>query len=166
MYGGDFVFEELLKNPNLEFYLYGSIAVICSVIVLMGGLKLALVNKVQNKLVRRLILAFSSIAMVFPATYFSCWLSGVGFSRYWQLFVLNALGTILTYWLYENTGLRNLINIVGKTAILKIILAFSKHSENKDVKTSREEAKKEVANLTKEANNTLKKSIDETLKNL
>lgn len=162
--------EAILKNPNLELYLYGGITVICVVIVLMGLIKTILINKIQNKLVRKITLAFSSILMVFPTTLVACEVNGIGMDHYWKVLCANIAGTILAYWLYENTGLRNLINMIGKTAILKIVVAIVTNSKTKSLNEAKKIAKKTADELNKDAKNALKSAADElkdeALKNL
>ncbi len=140
----------------------GGIIVACSVIFLMGVLKKFVFNKVQNKLARKVLLAFGSVVMTFPITALYFVTDSINFRWYWYGCAMTALLTIVTYWLYENTGLRNLIGVIGELTVnkwLKVIyVAFMNKAENTALKNQlamttaelKEEVRKEIHSKVKE----------------
>jgi hypothetical protein len=109
---------------NWQRALLGGIIVVSVVIVLLGCLKGALINKITNKLARKIILAFSSVVLVFPLTALYFVVDGINFDHYWLGSAMNVVLTILAYWAYENTALRDFIHWVGKTVINKFTHYF------------------------------------------
>lgn len=97
----------------------GGIIVACSVIFLMGILKKFVFNRVRNKLARKVLLSFGSVVLVFPITALYFVSDNISFTWYWWGCLLATVLTICTYWLYENTGLRNVIGMVGELTVNK-----------------------------------------------
>jgi hypothetical protein len=143
----------------------GGIIVACSVIFLMGILKKFVFNRVQNKLARKVLLSFGSVALTFPITALYFLSDNISFTWYWWGCLFTAILTIVTYWLYENTGLRNVIGIVGELTVNKwvkvLYVAFMAKAENSVLKNqlamTTEELKVEVR---KEIHNTIKEDKD------
>lgn len=115
-----------LLLANWQKALYGGIIVVSAVIVIMGILKVAF-NKINNKLLRKFLLSFSSVVLVLPVTaiYFAG--AGINFDYYWVGYGLCAFATIIVYWLYENTCLRDLIHKIGSLSIAK----FTSYAANR-----------------------------------
>lgn len=140
----------------------GGIIVTCSVIFLMGILKKFIFNKVKNKLARKALLYFCSIVLVFPITALYFVSDNITFTWYWWGCLLSAMLMILTYSLYENTGLRNIIDLIGGLVVnkwLKVIYeAFINKAENTEIKNQlamtteelKEEVRKEIHTAIKE----------------
>lgn len=140
----------------------GGIIVTCSVIFLMGILKKFIFNKVKNKLARKALLYFCSIVLVFPITALYFVSDNISFTWYWWGCLLSAMLMILTYSLYENTGLRNIIDLIGGLVVnkwLKVIYeAFINKAENTEIKNQlamtteelKEEVRKEIHTAIKE----------------
>lgn len=99
-----------------ELFRLGVIAV-SIVIFLMGVLKSALINKISNKLVRKLILAWGSIIIALPVTAAIVYLKELQSAHFWTFYVINCVSTIITYWFYENTALRDTLSFIGKKAL-------------------------------------------------
>lgn len=149
---------------NWHRALMGGIIVTCSVIFLMGILKKFVFNRVHNKLARKILLSFCSVVLVFPATAIYFVSDNISFTWYWWGCLLCAILTIVTYWLYENTGLRNVIGLVGELTVnkwLKVLYyAFINKTESKDLKNQfvmptaelKEEIRKEIHTRIKEDN--------------
>jgi peptidoglycan/LPS O-acetylase OafA/YrhL len=147
---------------NWHRALMGGIIVTCSVIFLMGILKKFVFNRVQNKLGRKVLLYFCSIVLVFPITALYFLSDGISFTWYWWGCLLSAMLMILTYSLYENTGLRNIIDLIGGLVVnkwLKVFYeAFVSKIESKALKNQlamttaelKEEVRKEIHNTIKE----------------
>lgn len=150
---------------NWQCALMGGIIVTCSVIFLMGMLKKFVFNRVHNKLARKVLLSFCSVVLVFPATAIYFVSENIPFTLYWWSCLLFAILTIVTYWLYENTGLRNFIGFVGELTVNKwvkvIYAAFMVKEDNTVTKNqlamTTEELKEEVR---KEIHNTIKEDKD------
>ena len=140
----------------------GGIIVACSVIFLMGILKKFVFNKVQNKLARKVLLSLCSVVLVFPVTALYFVSDNINFQWYWWGCLLTSMLTILTYWLYENTGLRNAIGAIGELTVNKwvkvIYVAFMNKVESNALKNQlamttaelKEEVRKEIHNTIKE----------------
>lgn len=140
----------------------GGIIVACSVIFLMGILKKIVFNRVQHKLARKVLLSFFSVVLVMPITAIYFVTDNISFTWYWWGCLLTAMLTILTYWLYENTGLRNVIGLVGELTVNKwvkvIYVAFMNKMDNAALKNQlamttaelKEEVRKEIHNTIKE----------------
>lgn len=140
----------------------GGIIVACSVIFLMGILKKFVFNRVQNKLARKILLSFCSVVLTFPVTALYFVSDNINFQWYWWGCLLTSILTILTYWLYENTGLRNVIGVIGELTVNKwvrvIYVAFMNKLENTALKNQlamttaelKEEVRKEIHNTIKE----------------
>lgn len=144
---------------NWQEIVLATAIIVCSVIATLGGIKFSLIDKIKNKLVRKIILAFSSLVLILPITafYFVC--GGYSFDIYWySVFALMPI-EIVVYWLYENTGLRNAINKLGSFCCHKIIVAFCASVVDDDNKRTREKliaTNKELKDFTKE---TITKSV-------
>ena len=108
-------FEVFLMN--LERAFYGYLIVVSAIIVLMGLLKKAAFNKIGNKTLRKVLLAFTSLALVLPFTALYFLGDDINFKYYWVGCAMNGLALIVTYWFYENTALRNLINQIGSLTL-------------------------------------------------
>lgn len=150
---------------NWQDAVIGGTIVTCSVIFLMGILKKFIFGKIRNKLIRKVVLAFVSVCMVFPITaiYFVSY--HISFEVYWWACLGMAILTILTYWLYENTGLRNLISLIGEATVGKwatvIYYAFMTKAENKEVKNQLTKATDELkADVRKEIHSIVKEDKD------
>lgn len=106
---------------NFQDFFVGGVIVASTTIVLMGFLKKFVFNRIANKLVRKCVLSFSSLVVCLVVTF--CFLVGNGLpaERFFFVYAVNAISTIITYWFYENTGLRNLITFIGDKTIKKYI---------------------------------------------
>lgn len=111
---------------NWQDTFVGGAIVVGVVIFLMGLLKTVLFNRITNKLFRKIILSFFSLILVFPVTIGMMWYKGFDMSHIWIFYAINAVATVLIYWLYENTGLRNLLSLIGRNTVLRLITALTK----------------------------------------
>lgn len=145
------IFNLLLENWQ-DVMIGGSIMV-CSIVVIMGILKKAILGKIPNKLVRKVVLAFSSIVLAFPVTAIYFFAQSINFKYYGWGCGLVALTTIIVYWLYENTCLRELISLIGEKTIVKLIAVIA----DSFVKKSKKE---ELQEQLSESTNELKLSVD------
>lgn len=129
---------------NWEDLLMGGAIVVSVVIFLMGVLKGLLLNKIKNELARKVILAWTSLIVVLPVTALYLVVKGANMDHFWFIYTVNCVITVLTYWLYENTALRNSLHAVGK----KIVMAFISGEKipKKDAKEILTEVVKDLSN--------------------
>ena len=140
---------------NWQDAVVGGVIIACAIIALVGILKKFLFNKISNKLVRKVVLACTSVVLVLPATALYFVSADVGFNYYWLSCLAIAVLTVIGYWLYEHTGLRNLISYIGNTVVLKYgstLVGIVK--EKADSQTAEE--------MLKDANNSAKQTVKET----
>lgn len=124
-----------------ELFRWGVIAV-SIVIFLMGVFKKILINKIQNKLFRKVVLAWGSVITALPVTAVLTYLEEFESSHFWSLYVINCVSTIIVYWFYENTALRDSLAFIGKKALS--VIACNKH---KDCKKIAKDVQDEVESL-------------------
>ena len=106
---------------NLQDFFVGGIIVASATIFVMGFFKKFLFNRITNKLARKCVLSFASLVMCLVVTFFFLVGNGLNSQCFWLIYAVNAISTIITYWLYENTGLRNLIAFIGEKTVKKYI---------------------------------------------
>ena len=100
--------------------LIGGAILVGVIIFLVGVLKTAIFNRIPNKAVRKTVLALTSAALVAPGTLVLMLYEGIDLGRFWVMFAVHAVCTIVVYWLYENTHVRDLFNLIGSSAVKKI----------------------------------------------
>lgn len=145
---------------NWKQALIGGAIVISAVIVIMGMIK-KLFDKVPNKYLRKFLLALTSVVLVLPvsAIYFVC--AGIDYKYFWGDYALLASATIVVYWLYENTCLRELIHKIGSLTLGRFFnYVFGKVTGAKDFE---EETSKE---LTDGLQTDVQKELQSELPNL
>ena len=79
----------------------------------------------------------------------------MNFEMYLQTAILVSAFSIIWYWLYENTCLRDLIEKIGKLALSKASLIFTKLFNGNDIK----EIGEEIKLVSEELKKTTKKEI-------
>lgn len=151
-----------LLLANWQRALLGCIIVVSVIITLMGVLKKVAFDKIGNKLLRKFLLAFTSVLLSFPFTAVYFLADKINFDHYWIGACLNALATIVTYWLYENTLLRNFIHFVGKKTIIKFIEFIAMGIVSKKA-NSKEETVEQLNKGTQELKSTVSQAISSTL---
>lgn len=148
-----------------EVCLWGAIMV-SAIIVLIGLLKPFIFNKIKNNQLRKATLALSNVVSCFVVTMLKFLVDNHDFENYWVASLSLSVCCIITYWLYENTCLRNLISLIGKKTLAKVwsVVIVAATENDKDVKTEVEKAKVE---LKAHASNSIKEyTNDKDLKNL
>lgn len=123
----DWMYQLLeLFTSNWNTIVLGGLIVVGVVIFLMGTLKPVLFDKISNKGLRKTLLSLFSIILVFPATV--VWMVSKGWEwnwgLFWFLYCLNSIQTIVVYWFYEGTHLREALHLLGKKTIVKWISAI------------------------------------------
>ena len=121
---------------NWERALVGGVMAVSAVIFLMGLIK-KVIKKIPNTKLRRFALAFGSIVLVLPVTAGVFAIQQINYNHYWVGVALNAVLTIVGYWLYEYTCCRDLISVIGKNTVGKIlqivISAITKKHANTEI---------------------------------
>lgn len=144
-----------------QLVLTGGIIVTSAIIFLLGMLKKVVFDKIKNKLLRKVALSFSSVILVFPFTAIYIVSNNIPFDYYWWACGGAAIATVITYWLYENTGLRNLIYLIGKITVGKCVAvlyeAFTEKKSNAETKT-------EFVSVTADLQTTVKEEVAKTIK--
>ena len=160
----------LVKEYCVDMF-YSALIMTSCIIVLIGLLKPILFNKITCKPLRKAILAFSNVALSFVSTAICFFVKNMTFEFYWQASIGTAIFSILCYWLYENTCLRNLIEKIGKMVLkklstlgLELFTAEEKVELEKEIKLAVEEIENKTKKEVKLA--TAKKKSDKELENL
>lgn len=121
---------------NWQTVLMGGACAVSIVVFVLGCIKPLIKRWVGNSTLRKVIFAWLSVLFNIPATAVSLWIEGFPQEHFWTLMVINTIGTILVYFVYENTALRNGLHWLGKKIIT---ILFSQY-------VSPAQAKKEVHN--------------------
>ena len=148
------ILQDLITN-RWEYILWGVIMV-SAIIVFIGILKPILFDRISCKPLRKACLAMTNVVASFAATAIFYWVNKITFEYYWFGAAVIAISTIITYWLYETTCLRNLIHKIGSMVLKKIWSILKNIFEKEDV----EEVRKELLN----AQNALVASTKKELK--
>jgi hypothetical protein len=92
---------------------------VSAVITLIGILKPILFDRIRCKLLRKAILATSNIFLSFVSTAFYFLFDGRNWDWYVYASCVTAITCVLTYFVYENYGLRDGIHKIGTLALNK-----------------------------------------------
>lgn len=162
-------FNYLCENYS-EVLVVGAIMV-SAIIVFIGLLKPLVFNRIKWKPLRKSILAMLSVGCSFGATAIHYLWQGIAWDYYIHASVAVALLTIFTYWLYENTCLRDLIDKIGSLTIRKFVNVLTMVFDDKDKAEIRAEVEKVQAEIRQSTKNELKKASkslkkDKELENL
>lgn len=155
------IFQALLNNWQQA--ITGGIIVACAVIFLMGTLKRFLDKTPLNKYpyLRKAVLSFGSLILTFPITAIYFVADKISFDYYWIGCAFTCVGTIVTYWLYENTACRKLIHAIGAKTVGKywtiFYEAYTEHKSQKDTSIK-------LAMTTAELGEVVKKEIKKQIK--
>lgn len=147
------------------------VMMVSAIIVAIGLLKPVLFDKITNKQVRKVALAFSNVALCFVSALVYFLIEGWNLEYYLVSASALAVCCIITYWFYENTCLRNLIGVVGNIVLRKVaslaLVAVNADDIN-EIKTEAIKVKNELKAQTKSTliNATNKIKEDKDLKGL
>lgn len=157
-----------LVYANWYDFLVAALVMCSAIIVFLGIMKPLLYNKIKNALLRKSALAFSSVFLSFAVMAVVFLVRKFDFHWYLCSSVSQALFTIIVYWFYENTCLRNLIKKIGTMVLSKIGLVFLSKVQDEEVDLSKELAKAsdDLVEKTKFELKSETKKLDEELKNL
>ena len=147
------------------------VIMVSAITVLVGILKPLLFNKIKWKPLRRSCLAFTNIGLCFGAVAVLFAVEHYDYSTYLHTAIAMSIFSILWYWIYENTCLRDLIATIGKFTLKKAYDVAKKVFDKKDVQELENEivlAVEEIKEKTKkEIKSSAKKTkVDKELKDL
>lgn len=146
---------------NWQALFWGGVIVVSVVIFLMGVFKKLLANRIENDLLRKVVLAWTSVILTLPITAVMVLYNSYNWDHFWVIYAANVIGTILIYWFYENTALRNALAAVGK----RIVLKFLGNPTTEDLKAVTEDVEQLLAS-SKPVPQSTSKYKDDDLKNL
>ena len=136
-----------------DIIVYGLIMV-SAIIVAIGLLKPILFNRIPNKHVRKVALALTNVATCYLTVLVYFLVCGISLEFYVIAATALSVTCIVTYWLYENTCLRNLIGLIGSMALRKVFFAIT----SEDVEAVKTELKKTGEELKAHTKQELKKT--------
>lgn len=147
------------------------IIMVSATIATIGILKPIVFNKIQNKHLRKVALASSSVAACYLQAFIYFLTEGWNLKYYPMAAIALSFCCIAIYWLYENTCLRNLIELVGGLALRKVLGVLKIASTTDDVDKVKAEIKNASVQLKDFTKQELKKAtgttkVDKDLKNL
>lgn len=103
---------EVFFSNFADFCVVG-FAVVSAIIFIIGILKHFAFDKIKTKLVRKVSIAMTDVAFSFGGTAVAYWIEDVNFGSYIVGACAVFVATIVVYWLYENTLLRDAIHKTG-----------------------------------------------------
>lgn len=169
----------LANFKNMLFYfgahhndiILAVVIMVSAIIVAIGLLKPIAFNKIQNKHIRKVALSFSNVIGCFITAFIYFLINGWAFKYYFLAALCLSVCCIVIYWFYENTCLRNLINVVGTIAIRKALSLAKIALTTDEVDQVKAEFKNASLQLKATAKQELKKTaskinIDKDLKGL
>ena len=145
---------------------------VSAIIVIIGLLKPIVFNRIPYKPLRKSALAFSDVLLSFIATAIYFVIRDINWEFYWLASLITSTACIITYWLYENTCFRNLIQKLGTLTIDKFSRVAKLAILNEDSKEIEAELKKATEEIKATAKTEIKafsqKSLtkDKELENL
>lgn len=145
--------------------------IVSSVIFIVGGVK-TFVRKINNPKLRKVILAFTSLALIFPVAAIAYLINKAPFEYYLLGCIALMPCVIVSYWLYEYTLFRDLVDLVASKTIGRLVLVFAEGVIENDNRKTQEKlinANKELKDFTaNEINKTVlaAKKKDNDLSNL
>ncbi len=109
-----------LFSGNAKNNILTGVIMVSAIIVFIGLLKPLLFDRIKVKALRKAIIALSEIAICFTTVAVAFWVNHFNFHYYLYASAGLFIATVITYWFYENTCLRNLIHKVGSITLGKI----------------------------------------------
>ena len=161
--------ETLLSNISgkWEDLLLLGVIMVSAITVLIGILKPFVFNKIKWKPLRRALLAFSNVALCFVSTVVLFEIEHYSYDMYWYSAGAVSVFSILWYWFYENTCLRDLIALIGKTTLKAVYNVLPKGVDKKDAKAIAKELSMVKKTLKAEVKSAIKNAkVDKELKDL
>lgn len=131
---------------------------VSAIIVAIGILKPILFNKIPNKHVRKAALALTNVVACFATVFVYFLIRGLDFEHYVTAATALSVCCIVIYWLYENTCLRNLIELIGGIVLRKVLKTSLFAVTTDDINAVKTELKKTGAELKAHTKAELKKA--------
>lgn len=147
-----------LYGANYQNIIVCGMIMVSAIIVAMGLLKPILFNRIPNKYIRKTALALSSVAACYLTVLVYFFIRGINLDVYVIAATALSVMCIVTYWLYENTCLRNLIGMLGGIVLKKVLKASLFALTTEDIEAVRTELKKTGEELKTYTKNELKKA--------
>lgn len=145
--------------------LYYTLAISSSVVLTEGALKKVIVNKINIKTLRKAVLSLLSIVLTFISTAIVFLTDSMAWEYYALASVALCVATVIVYWLYENTGVRPLIELVGTIFRDKVISAIRKViHRNTNPTNATAELKKELSAAVKTSTETVQATLQNFVK--
>lgn len=116
---------------NWQTVLIGGACAVSIVVFVLGFIKPFIKRWIHNAVLRKVILAWLSVLLNIPATAVSVWVEGLPEDQFWTLTVINAVATILVYFVYENTALRDGLHWLGKKILTLLCKQYVNPSQTK-----------------------------------
>lgn len=150
-----------ILSANFNDIIVSGFIMVSAIIVAIGLFKPILFDRIKNNQVRKVALAFSNVALCFFSVFVIFLIKELNFEYYLTSAIALTITCIITYWLYENTCLRNLIGTIGRIALKKVanIAIFAVNAD--DINEIKTEAKKVADELKAQTSKSLKKATNE-----
>lgn len=152
--------ENMLRffGANYQDVMVSVVIMVSAIIAVIGILKPIVYNRIKNKNIRKAALAFSNIFACFGSAIVYFLIEGWNLKYYFAASLALSVCCIVTYWLYENTCLRNLIGLIGGIALRKFDGIAKLALTTDDV----EQVKTEIKNATVQLKATTKQELKKT----
>lgn len=144
-------------GANYQDILVCGMIMVSAIIVAIGLLKSVLINKIKNVKLRGSILAFTNVAACYLTVLVYFLVKGFSLEFYAVAATSLAFLSIVTYWLYEYTRLRDLIGLIGSIALRKVMKVSLFALTEEDVNAVKAELKKTGDELKAHTKRELKK---------
>ena len=154
-------FLDFFETDWYNLFIIGVIMV-SAITVLIGILKPLLFNRIPWKPLRRATLAFANVGLCFATTAVWFAIKHFSFGIYWHSAIAVSVFSIVWYWFYENTCLRDLISTIGKITLRKIAVILAKVFSGEEIN----EIKTETKIVVEELKSTAKKELKSATKNI
>lgn len=130
-----------LFGENFNDIIVCGVIMVSAIIVAIGLLKPLLFNRIANKHLRGSVIAFTNVAACFGTLFVYFLINGISFDHYVIASVALSVSCIVTYWLYEFTRLRDLINLIGGIVLRKVFNASLLAVTTDDINAVKQELK-------------------------
>lgn len=145
-------------EANYQDIIVCGLIMVSAIIVAIGLLKPLLFNKIKNKHIRKAALAFANVAACFATVLVYFFFKHTPFDHYFAAAIALSVCSIVTYWLYENTCLRNLIDVLGGIVLKKVLKVSLFALSAEDVNAVKAELQKAGTELKATATKEIKKA--------
>lgn len=157
---------KFIENPKASLL---EVLMLVSIIIFLVGCIKPLIKNIKNNNLKKVVLSFSSLIVTLPVVLVYFWIKHYSYNLYWFYYIIVSISTIILYWFYENTLLRNLFNLLnqsGKNIVVNGLKSIVKDNVDETQSTKTETLKNDFLESVKKEQYTIKKSIDNDLKNL